>query len=232
VIDEPRAVAELLGGSMLGGREVDTINLSRSGERIFWVSIDWSELLDAWWVGRSLLDQTGRWVTLADGYGDGRLIDLDAYRARVTSMADTPARVCALAADEALTAMRASRSAWDPGHLALRLEFQLNATKRRCGVAPRAVDVLAALPQDVGDEQLDRWLFDWEEQRQPTIGPESAEHLKWFALGAIPPLMFLPTGRGAETFAYTGSWLTQGPPGSSIGRLIAIVNYWEKGLSI
>jgi hypothetical protein len=179
-------------------------------------------VLEAWSVGREIVDQTRRWPVVVEVFAHGPVIDL---RARRRDMDKEAKRA---AGKRALAAMRESSAARNPGPLVTRLEYQLNCTRRRCGGAPSPVEVLAALPQDAQEDEVDRWLMAWEEARKPTTGPEGGEHLRWFSLVRRAALTFFPTDSGPETLAYTGGWIAEGAPGATLDRLIAIIEYREE----
>jgi hypothetical protein len=72
---------------------------------------------------------------------------------------------------------------------------------------------------------LERWLFDWEEARQPTLAPEPGGYLDWFE----PPdctLFLLPTTLSEEVPAYLSLYGAEGPGGHE--RLIALLRSWRE----
>ena len=93
------------------------------------------------------------------------------------------------------------------------LTFQLNNTKYRCGEVPSEEEIANALPESASAIVLDRWLMDWEEERQPTTGTEGGAHLEWFfdplfdANG--PQVLFTPATSGPLTLGYIDFWYYQ-----------------------
>jgi hypothetical protein len=123
-----------------------------------------------------------------------------------------------------------------------RLDWQLDSTRTRCGVAPAQEKVLAALRDpdrkryrwsasdgSPSEHDLEYWLFDWEERETPTPAPEMVDHDDWFVAPELEShLLFLPTPRGPESLAYVDFYaIEQGVSRVTAERLIAVLTLWE-----
>jgi hypothetical protein len=124
----------------------------------------------------------------------------------------------------------AQEQAWKPSPLESRLQYQLGSTRARCGSAPEPAEILNQLASDVRDPELERWLLEWEEHRQPTTEPMHSWHLDWFFdTTGFPALMFYPTSSGSCSIAYAPFYGEQGGmPGLTTERLITILEFWRR----
>ena len=222
MVDDAKALADLLRGVPLEGRSIDVWEME-GAETAFAIPIAEDECLSTWRSARALLDDIGRWPLVVNAYPKGRRSNLSVAQ-RFWS-ADRPTVVAR--GEQAISAVRECvDSRWPPFPLAERLTFQLNNTRARCGAAPDADEVRAALPNDVSDLALERWLFEWEEQRQPTVACEDYGVRLWF-FDKGSPLTFFPISSGAEILNYLEFWGEQAVPGLTGERLTAILEYWR-----
>jgi hypothetical protein len=217
VVDSAEELGSLLHGTILGDRPVRVFRLSESDECFFGVDIAEAELMSAWKVCRSLLDNTERWPLAAGSIP----------RARRPGVRPRPGSMPVERGREAIDAIYAARAQnWPLEPLSERLEYTLNSTRALYGDAPSADEVLSELAANSSDETLDRWLLAWEEQRRPQPDARRYWHLDWFFDDGTP-LMFLPARSGAETLAYLDFWGEQVTPGVTGERLATILEYWE-----
>jgi hypothetical protein len=190
VVDDAAALSRQLKGTPLEGRPFAPYRLWPSEERLLSVDIDPSELPDVWSAARALLDQTGRWPIA--GTEDSALRAAAEVCDGSDSSSDGGAGR-AIAGERAVAKIRARcAEAWGPVRVEDMLTYQLNRMRVGNGVSPTRAEVLAALPAEVSREELDRWLMDWEEGQQPTVGPEDARHLSW----SVPPQSWHPQLEG------------------------------------
>jgi hypothetical protein len=225
--DSRDEVADALGGGFLEGREVR--ELATDWGVTFAVDIVPSELREAWRELRALVPRLGRWPVAAMGMLDGPFDERSFSRWLYGEGDNSPQAICArareLTLEDALAgpngrdAQRYDAMFWDK-----HVEYQLDATRRRVGDAPPTEEV-AALDLWPDMFALERWLFDWEEARQPTTAPEPGRHADWFE----PPectLLLLPTALSEEVPAYLSFFGAEGPGGHE--RLIALLRSWRE----
>jgi hypothetical protein len=222
VVDDAKTLADLLRGTPLEGRSIDVWEMA-DAEVAFALPITEDECLTAWRSARALVDDIGRWPLVANAYPKGRRSTLSV--AQDFRSGDGPTVISR--GEQAISAIRECvKSQRPPFPLAKRLTFQLNNTRARCGTAPEPDEVLAALPNDVSDLELDKWLLEWEEQRQPTVGREDYGAPLWF-FDKGSPLAFFPITSGAEILSYLDFWGEQAVPGLTPERLLAILESWR-----
>ena len=207
-------------------------------------------------MGRGAGARAGHW-TLAGGSRDlggapGSPPTAAAFGLEPGDEPRRPGAVCAAARDlvgrqaldELWGARRTLEEKWSreaPWLTDDRLAWQLEATQKRCGRAPTAEDVLAALKDETRERfrwsgpvgtpvevELEFELFHWEEQHCPTTAPELPDLDDWFP-GPDPYLLLMPTPRGPESVAYMSSWFVYGGVAAlTYDRMVALLNWWQE----
>jgi hypothetical protein len=223
MVSDAEALRRVLAGSaLLAGRSVNESRLRPSLECDLWISVTTGEKFEAWAEARRLVDQTGRWPVITNEYSviraapPGRENCLDAEKLA--------------AGDAALSEIREIVALkWGPVVVEDSLTFQLNRMRVGDGAAPTREQVLAALPETVSREHLDRWLMDWEERQHPTTGQEDEGRLTWHEVLAKEPLElhFIPAATSGGSLAYMPFWAEDGVPGATPDRLAAIADAWN-----
>jgi urease accessory protein UreF len=72
VREDAQHLEAALAETLLAGREITTVALSRWDELVFAIRLESHEGQAAWRAGRSVLEQTGRWPIVVNSYPDGR----------------------------------------------------------------------------------------------------------------------------------------------------------------
>ena len=228
--DDAAALTQLLADTALAGREVHSFELPRCGEIVHAVRLNPDRVLAEWAIARALLDQTGRWPAAVTSWAPA----VDVLTARTFLMDqsdDRPApavisqQAARLTGAEALAAIRAEQ--WAEPLTEDMVDWHLSVTQARCGASP---DVAAAMSSGATERELDRWLFDWEEERLPTVRPEHASDDDWFLPSAEEDccLLFLPRPVTAEALAYLEFYAEEGVAGASAERLVAVLASWQQ----
>ena len=227
VADRAQLEAMLEGAALVG--PVEALELPAWGQTVLRLGLDPENVLAQWQAARALLPKSGRWPVATSAVP----ADRPAWRAGVKTHVPTGAcqqsdESAVAAGEEALAEMRAViAEQWPREPLAERLTYDLNATRGRCGLAPSEADVLAALPSDVSELALNRWLLGWEEDTPHGSEPVVDDtYLSWFTDAGW--LTFLPTPCGSESLAYLDFWGEEGVPGATTSRLVAILELWSR----
>jgi hypothetical protein len=244
MVQDASELAALLAGGPLDSRPVYTIELSRSDETVMTVPVDAQDLTRQWTHARSLLADTGRWPIAAGMFWSRPRLPPSRETFWLDPRDQRPHPATTIAAAKELDGQRAleeiwrARRNWDWRD---RLDWQLEATRKRCGSAPEPQTVLDALTDQrraryrwsgpVGSPselELEFFLLEWEEQHTPTRSPENPDRDDWFTRAPAPHLLFLPTRHGPETLAYQTIYAADdGVRGATYERLIAILTTWE-----
>lgn len=226
VIETAQQLSQLLTGTPLAGRTVEGRRLWPSEQRVFWVDIEYAEMMAAWSAARGLLESTGRWPVVGTEYAEARPPDLTSA---LTNPRSAPPAEIVAAGQQAATAIRERiLETQGPLTVADHLTFQLNRMRVGDGIAPTREQVLSTLPARMPFDELDRWLMDWEERQLPTSGSEDGGHLSWFEPRGSDQiqLLFPPapsSGTALLGVAYFGE---QGWPGATPQNITAIVDAW------
>lgn len=230
MINDAWELARVLAQTPLGEREVTTHEVRDTGELLFAVDITEAELVPAWSAARGVVAETGRWPAVCTTLVDAPSIDISTIDFCCEGSEDAgSAEELGAVVDQALREIQdAQRQVWKPSPLETRLSYQLLQTTRRCGVAPDPEEVLNHVPNDVSDPELERWLLEWEEEREPTVEPQDLGHLDWFFDPAGAQLMFFPTASGPCSLAYAGFWAEEAVLGMTPRLMITILEYWRR----
>lgn len=220
-------VARALEGGCLAGREVR--ELSTDWGVTFAVDIAPVELREAWSEVRALVPSLARWPVAAMGTWDGPFDERSFSRWLYGEEDNSPQAICAralgLTLEDALTRPHLRNAehyyaiSWEDV-----VAYQVEITRRRVGAAP-AVEEVLALDLRPDPVALERWLFDWEEAREPTRAAEPGGHADWFE----PPdctLLLLPTSLSEEVPAYLSFYGAEAPGGHE--RLVALLRSWRE----
>ena len=233
VVLRPEDLERLLRGTVLQDRWVLDLDEAESGEAVLGVDVrSADEVLDAWRTVERLLPLTRRWPIIAG------MVDVSAQP--LFDLSTLPSTDRSESARLALRVFaeheKAKAHADDEIEGRTRtyrdfLTFHIGNTEHRCGEAPSEAEITGALPDSASEVALDRWLMNWEEQRQPTTGQEGGGHLGWFFASDGPQLILTLAPSGPLTLAYTGFWgfepTTEYGFGHSLAGLIAVLRYWE-----
>lgn len=153
-------VSQLLVGTMLEGRKIETVEVSGGAALV--IECGSSRAFEAWNVCRGLVEQTQRWPMFACHWAEESVVER--LRLGVPLPLDQKAHGVKQIStvDEALTVIAEPELAWDAetqwGGASLELERLANVS----GAAPELEEIKRTLGPETTLHDLKDWLFQWQ----------------------------------------------------------------------
>lgn len=204
------AISQRLQGSFLDGQSIRQLEIPESNQWAFLLEIAQVNALNAWYLLRSLLKETGRYPVLSEGWGSDDFFSRFYYREEVDGgklSASAPEAILASAPTADLEAFLVARQASRAEYLEDGIDFSLATVHDRFGSCPDRSQIEALIQDGTIQSHVDleRWLLNWELQNfgEAAIAPPDTRYLDWFEPDSSQiPLLLLPTEYSWECLAY------------------------------
>ncbi len=128
------AISQLLQGSFLEGQSVRQLEIPDSNQWAFLLAVDPANALNAWYLMRSLLRETGRYPVLSEGWGSDDFFSRFYYQEEVANgklLSSSPEAIIASTSMADLEAFLAARKASRAEYLENDVSFSLASTRDR-----------------------------------------------------------------------------------------------------
>lgn len=232
MLNNVQQISNLLKGSFLEGRKIETLTIPQSPHIALSMEISQAESLDAWKLLRSLVPQTQRYPIITFSWFDDDYFSRFYYEEeQVTGkiVSTSPEAIIAQIGEVDIAAFLEQENQESfPQYLEDTLEYSLELIKEQFGTSP---DILAVKKlvdnQNIKSEvDLEKWLEEWERENFPeqkASNPIDTTYLDWFVHNDTLDLILLPTPNSWDSLAYI-HWFGAGMVGTPL--VIALLKKW------